>query len=335
MVGMKPVKVPDTVTYVGVFLTFQCGYHCSYCINRHKDFRFRRSLPTTQWMHCLNRLKVDRGLMVPVTIQGGEPSRHAGFIEIVRNLKSGLYVDILTNLDFDVDRFMDAVPPGRLQRDVPYASIRASYHPGQSDLNGLLAKVFRMRSFGYDIGVFAVDHPESDLSYAESLCKQLKLDFRIKEYLGCHGGKVYGVYKYLDAIDGERKEVECRINELLIAPDGNIHRCHRDLYAGEHPLGNIMDDDLEIEFKFRRCGNYGGKSGCNPCGIKIKNNRFQKFGVCSAEIKLVDEMECLNCGWKGKESELKIVQRMGEDDAIYSPVDVCPICQDEAIEGIS
>jgi len=78
------------------------------------------------------------------------------------------------------------------------------------------------------------------------------------------------------------KKVLCRTTELIIGPNGNIYRCHSDLYANRKPIGNLLDSDFEIEDKFRECDFYGH---CNPCDIKIKTNRFQQFGHTSVKIK--------------------------------------------------
>lgn len=279
---MNEVAVPREVTYIGVFLTFHCGYWCSYCINRHGGLQHCRELTATEWIEGLNRLKVEREWMVPVTLQGGEPSMHDGFIEVINGLRDDYYIDLLTNLDFDVADFMKRIPPGRLQRDVPYASIRASYHPEFASMEALLAKILKMKLGGYSIGLYAVEHPTLNLDRIAGLCRHLKIDFRTKEFLGEYKGEVYGVYKYPEAVDGNLKDTSCRMTELLVAPDGYLYRCHRDLYLGKNRLGNLLDDGLKVEFKFRRCENFGA---CNPCDIKIKNNRFQEFGTCSAEIK--------------------------------------------------
>jgi len=280
-VKMRMVEIPGDLTYIGVFLTFRCGYNCSYCITRHGELRPRKEMTTVQWIEGLNRLSVPRESMVPVTLQGGEPSVRPGFIELVNGLSDRLYIDILTNLDFDVDNFMDRVRPERLCRDVPYASIRVSYHP-ESDVDELLGKVFRMQSRGYSIGVFGVEHPDVDLVRIREMSERMGIDFRTKEFLGLHEGKLYGTYKYADAIDGEARTVECRMTQILVAPDGSLHRCHRDLYAGENSLGHLLDEDLRIDFKFQKCNNYGQ---CNPCNGKVKNDRFQRFGTCSMEVK--------------------------------------------------
>lgn len=281
---IKTVEVPEDLTYIGAFITFRCGYSCPYCITRHGELKPREEMTTVQWIEGLNRLLIPKGLMVPITLQGGEPSKRPSFTEIINGLSGRFYIDILTNLDFDIDDFMRRVKPERLQRDVPYASIRASYHP-ESDIDELLGKVLRMQSRGYSIGVFAVEHPDLDLRRIGRMSAHLGIDFRTKEFLGWHEGKLYGDYKYPDAVDGEAKTVECRMTELLVAPNGDLYRCHRDLYAGENPLGNLLDDGLEIEFKFRKCERFGGENGCNPCDVKLKNDRFQKFGACSMEIR--------------------------------------------------
>jgi len=282
---MKEVIVPKELTYIGAFLTFHCGYRCSYCLNRHGSLTHCKELSAADWIEGFNRLRIEREWMVPVTLQGGEPSLHTGFTEIINGLRDDFYIDLLTNLDFTVDNFMECVSPGRLQRDVPYASIRVTHHPEFAETKDLLAKIVKLQLKGYSIGLYEVAHPLLDWNYVKELCKHLKIDFRIKEFLGRYEDKVYGEYKYPEAIDNPcnpLKPVLCKTTELLVAPNGNLHRCHRDLYLGENPLGNLMDSNLKIEFKFRKCDRYGE---CHPCDGKIKTNRFQHPGVCSIEIK--------------------------------------------------
>lgn len=280
---MKEVYVPDELTYIGVFLTFRCHFGCSYCINRHNLLKPRDELTPKEWIKGLNRLEMRRKLMVPITLQGGEPSAYTGFIELIKGLKDEVYIDMLTNLDFDIEEFMREISPERLQRDVPYASIRVSYHPEFSELETLLKRIVRMQDNGYSIGLFAVDHPETDIDYVRDKALACGIDFRTKELLGNYKGKLYGLYKYPDAVNGsDLKMVECKTTELIIAPDGYIHRCHRDLYHGENPVGHILYENLSISFPFRKCTRYGE---CNPCDIKMKNNRFQQFGHCSVVIR--------------------------------------------------
>ena len=271
-------------TYIAAFLTLRCNYHCSYCINRHGLCKPRHEMTADEWIRGLNRLNIDRKKMVPVTVQGGEPTVHREWTQIVANIKEDLYIDMLTNLSFDPDHLILATAPERWERDVPYAPIRVSYHPEYSNYNELLDKAWKLQQWGFDIGIFIVATPSVSWEGLKRKAEARGLDFRIKEFLGVDKGVMYGTYKYPEAVRGERleKTVECRTTELLIAPDGFIHRCHRDLYAGENPVGHILDKKLKLEFRFMECGNVGL---CSCCDVKNKTNRFQEMGACSVEIK--------------------------------------------------
>lgn len=280
---LPEIAIPDC-TYIGAFLTLRCNYACSYCINRHGDFKPRHEMSAEQWCDGLNRLKIDRGRMVPVTLCGGEPTCHREWQEIVSGIKEEMYLDILTNLTFDLEEFMIAAPPSRWERDVPYPAIRVSYHPEFSSYTRLLDKALKLDIWGYPIAIYVVAHPTVNVKPLKDKAEKMGLDFRTKEFLGWHEEKLYGEYKYPEAVKGERtgRKVRCKSNELLIAPDGNIHRCHHDLYAGDNPVGHILDEGLKLTFDFRDCDALGE---CSCCDVKIKTNRFQVMGACSVEIR--------------------------------------------------
>ena len=284
---LPELRTPNELTYVGVFLTLRCNFRCSYCING--EVKPRKEMTAEQWIDGLNRLQIPREKMVPLTIQGGEPSIHKGFLEILEGIRQDLYLDILTNLSFNVRKFCKAALAGRFEREVPYASIRASYHP-EYDMRDTLDKALFLQTRGYDVGVFMVDHPDSDVDKARKKAEGKGVDFRIKEFLGWHDGILEGKYKHPLAVAmpeklsylRKLKAVKCKSTELLIGPNGYIYRCHRDLYKGERPVMHITEEGRAIEFKFRECDKYGE---CNPCDIKVKNNRFQEMGACAVEIR--------------------------------------------------
>lgn len=276
------IRLPE-LSYVGAFLSFRCKFNCSYCINKYGQFLSRHEISGDQWINGLNRLVLPKRAKIPITLQGGEPSSHKDFIKIINGLKKHFYIDILTNLDFDIDDFISNVDPKRLKRNVPYASIRVSLHPEFSNIDELLDKIVRLQNAGFDVGLFAVDHPNHDLFFISELCKKFDIDFRLKEYLGVYKNKLYGTYRYpLGLINKTDKLVKCKTTELLIAPDGYIYKCHSDLYKGNAPIGHILRKIPK--FEHRLCWRFGQ---CNPCDIKLKNNRFQEFGSCSVDIKEV------------------------------------------------
>ncbi len=283
---MKPLIIPASYNYIGAFLTFACNLRCSYCINYFEQpIIKRKNISGEDWVRGLNRLIYRADL--PVTLQGGEPSLHPDFIYIINNLKPQLNLDILTNLQFDLDEFIKKVSPDRIKRSSPYASIRVSYHPGQMNLEEVIKRTLKMLEAGFSIGIWGVMHPEYKkiILQARNKCKGLGIDFRTKEFLGEYKNNLYGAYKYEGACDKKfKKRVKCKTTELLIDSEGSIFRCHFDLYAGENPIGHILDPHFQIEDIFRDCANFGH---CNPCDIKVKTNRFQKYGHTSCEVKFI------------------------------------------------
>ncbi len=281
---MKPIKITCNYNYIAIFLTFACNLKCSYCINNfeHKLIK-RKAISGKDFVLGLNRIN-SRGDL-PVTLQGGEPTLHPDFYYIVNNLKPELSIDLLTNLQFDVDEFIKKVDPDRIKRKSPYASIRVSYHPEQMKLDDLTRKTLKLMDAKFSVGIWGVLHPswENVVLGAMRECKKLNIDFRVKEFLGEHAGRLHGIYKYPGACDGKfKKNVKCRTTELLVDSQGSIFRCHADIYSGKNEIGSILDPGFKIEDKFRDCSNFGH---CNPCDVKIKTNRFQQGGHTSVKIK--------------------------------------------------
>jgi hypothetical protein len=278
-----PLLIPDNYNYIGVFLTLECPLRCSYCINRFGELSARRRLLSgKEWIAGLNRIVTPPDL--PITLQGGEPTLHPDFSAIVNGIRPELNIDLLTNLETDLVGFMREIPPERMRRDAPYASIRVSYHPEMMRIEQLAAKVQLLLTAGYSAGIWGVLHPEweREIQYARDYCLSRGVDFRTKEFLGEYSGVIYGDFTYPDACERKNKKVVmCRTTELIIGPDGGIYRCHSDLYAGRTPVGNILDPKLTISESFRHCDCYGF---CNPCDVKLKTNRFQSSGHTSVEI---------------------------------------------------
>ncbi len=280
---LKKVKVPDVMTYVAAFLTFDCNLGCSYCINDDSGIKKERKLMSPEeWIKGLNRLKLKED--VPITFQGGEPTTYLGIYEVIDKIKHP--VDILTNLQFNIDDFISNINPKKMNkgRKSHYKPIRVSYHSQHMDAGKTLDKIVKLQDAGFNIGLFALNLPElteSNMAMSE-LSREKNIYFFIKDFLGKRDGRLFGFYKYPEALDGIKKVAYCRSKELLIAPDGDIFKCHRDLYHAYSPIANILDKKLKTEQKYRFCSNYGT---CNPCDVKEKTNRFLQQGFCSVEIK--------------------------------------------------
>lgn len=287
-----PLSIPASYNYIGAFLTFACPFRCEYCINRHGEASLKsgRILPAIDWLFFFEQLDTRN---VPVTLQGGEPGLHPDFILIVEELLEMHEVDILTNLAFDLKRFVQKIDPNRINRDAPYAPIRVSFHPSQFSLAEIVGKVLFLQKEGFRTGLYAVEHPENaaHVDHARKVCQDLGIDFRTKPFLGRHNGELYGEYSYPDACSAaETRKCECATSELLIAPDGWIYPCHHHLYNRIEPLDHISHSKICLSDAYHPCCHYGH---CNPCDVKVKNNRFQKFGHTSMKIRMIEPSNAL------------------------------------------
>ena len=290
---LSEIRIPETYTYVTAFVTMRCNLQCSYCLNAivgPLDRRSFREIDGPEWVRGLNRLTSRTS--VPVTLTGGEPFLHPDLLYLLNHLRPDTKIDLLTNLRWGrngVSQFIRRVDPERLRRDAPYPSIRATYHPEQMDSGTeLLENCGRLLEAGFSVGVYGVLFPSpthlAAVSQMQMRCKDAGIEFRVKEFVGRYAGQVYGDYgRYPDAVFQEEGRVrECRISELLISPDGQVYRCHRDLYHRDHPLGNLLDPAFRLAEGFRRCESYGR---CHPCDVKLKTDYRQQLGYTSVDIK--------------------------------------------------
>jgi len=266
--------------YAEVFLTLRCNLGCSYCINEYDGVkRNRKELSVKQWAKAIN--KFDWG--IPITLGGGEPTLHRDFFKLLKRINPEINLELLTNLTFDANEFIKKTNPERFtQKEKAYKSIRASYHPEKHDPVELVSNARVLQDAGFKIGIFGLNHPKSmkaNMNMAE-LCREKGIYFFIKDFLGEINNHKFGFLKYPDAINGKRKQVLCRTKDILIGPEGNVYKCHRDLYHDKHKLGNITED-FDFKYRFRKCLDYGL---CNPCDVKARTNRFLQMGDCNVEI---------------------------------------------------
>ncbi len=295
MTELSKVKVPDDCSYIAAFLTLQCNYNCRYCLTMipRGDVCYRCHIPhelsAEQWIVGLSRLEIPRknSFDLPITLCGGEPTLHTGFYDIIAGLPERIRVDILTNLSFKIDDLYSKIKPYRLMRRSPVHvdTLRATYHPTEIDVISFLNKASELRLKGYPLACFGILFPETakEVIYAQARARDNGLKFYTKEYLGIYESQLYGEYYDRPACTRTlaAHHVNCRTSEILIGPDGNIYRCHRDLYRHEGEIGNILEPDLKIDARWRDCENHGD---CNFCDMKIKTNYMLEKGFRSTEL---------------------------------------------------
>lgn len=313
---MEPLNLPDTYNYIALFQTMDCNLACGFCLNAFTSAFTRgkfSNISSEEWIGGLNRINTRKG--VPITFGGGEPFVYPGFIDVINGIKPETEIDILTNLRWGkkgIQKFIDNVNPERLNRDASYPSIRVSYHPGQKfmDPESMVKDVKQLQDEGFSIGIFSVQYPSPEqlqaITQMQFRCADADVLFRVKDFTGKYKGEIYGDYSkfpgatnnsFPDMDEGvpflpavqiqhskgiETKFCDCRTTELLIGTTGDIYRCHRDLYAEELPVGNILDPDFQIKDTFLPCSLYGV---CHPCDVKVKTSYQQEIGNTSVEMR--------------------------------------------------
>jgi hypothetical protein len=280
---MDKIEIPSEINYAEIYFTLRCNFQCAYCINHlNSAERKKKELPAEKFIEGANRINWKE---LPLTIGGGEPTLRKDFYDLVNGLNPSIKIDLLTNCNFDIDTFIYKMSPTRFSsKEDAYKAIRVSYHPSMSKPEALIKKVSILQDAGYSIGIFGINHPlnlHANIQMSE-LARKSRVYFFIKDFLGEYNNKLFGYYKYPEGLDSIKKIRQCRIQEILIGPNGYIYRCHRDLYLDEHRQAYFPDPNLKLDYKFTTCPNFGE---CNPCDLKLKTNRFLEMGSCSVEIK--------------------------------------------------
>jgi len=82
---LSKIVLPSSYNYIGVFLTLRCNLACDYCINHFGEMHQYDELSGEEWVKGLTRIQTRTDL--PLSLQGGEPTLHEDFYEIVSGLK--------------------------------------------------------------------------------------------------------------------------------------------------------------------------------------------------------------------------------------------------------
>lgn len=251
------MQLPSIFNYIGILITLRCNFKCSYCLNWRIN---KEEKDVDYWLKAIDRIETE----LPITLSGGEPSIHKAFFPLLTNLDKKF--DLLTNLSFDVDYFIENVSVDRFQNGKGYAPIRVSFHPGFSEKINVIERTRKLMDAGFRVGMYVVE-TEDNKPIIEGLKKVDWLDLQVKPYLD-HEVKV-----------NKKRTRRCAISELIVGSDGKIYKCHRDLYKSEYDLGDLLTVNA-INYAYRWCDD---ANECHPCDIKTKRDRYGNPGYTSVK----------------------------------------------------
>ena len=316
---LPQLQLPDSLNYIGVFLTLDCNLSCSYCINdpqqagkRNNLFPIevksqRNTLTPAEWIQALNRIPYSQNL--PITLQGGEPMlywKSKGLGLILPEVPH--YFDLLTNFALKTEVFAKSLngQQSKFQRNAPYPSIRVSYHAEEMNRtwqgNGFSELVNRceaLKDFGFhvspikaesDVGIYMVAHPQNNFTAEMESTFTNRVPFETKEFLGVYEGKLYGHYLYpfstnliASSIFPTTLNCECRTTELLIDPLGFIWGCHFYLYQSWISGGPVKEFAI-LEDRGFRFSEFSGNIFLNNSLTPIGHLLDPDFNMCSLEV---------------------------------------------------
>lgn len=339
---LPSLQLPDTLNYVGVFLTLECNLSCSYCINDpqqtgQREILFpikartqRNCLTPAEWAQALNRIPYRPDL--PITLQGGEPMLYwkgKGVGMILSETPH--YFDLLTNFALKPEVFASSLngQQHKLQRDAPYPSIRVSYHAEEMDRvwrgDGFAELVNRceaLRDYGFrvsplkaesDVGIYMVAHPQNNITAEMESAYTGRVPFEVKEFLGVHGGELHGHYLYPFSTDLIARNIhpstlscECRTTELLLDPLGFVWGCHFYLYQSWIAGGPVNEFEA-LEAQGFRFSEYGAEIFANHSLVPIGHLLDPEFSMSDLEVfrSCHHYGRCIGCDTKVKNNRFQ------------------------------
>lgn len=255
---MKPKEEGRAV--FGWDLCKECNYRCPYC-GVWKESRAAAALPPERWGEIWDRIGERHG-SCHIYVSGGEPSVYPGFAELMRRLVGRHTIEICTNLSWDVEPLIAAIPPGRMR-------IAPTFHPSFADFEEFLRKAVRVKDYLPDGQVYYVAHPgqirempERGRRLQEHGISLIPLPLRGDGYV-LNSEEEKRIVEDLSPYRGEKIKYQlqelspkgrlCRAGQryAVVRADGRVDRCSQ--YQGGE-VGSILDDDFRLFPEPRPCG---------------------------------------------------------------------------------
>jgi len=258
--------------FFSVFLTLRCNFNCSYCIQKMSDFDYNKEVDGEKWIKFLT----DKVRNKCLELIGGEPTLHKDFKSIIEATHKLYLLTVTTNLGTELFANMDKFINWAGNKKVKW---NTSFHPGNMACDEYIDRIKRMQKAGLSVGQVASPNLEILNPYRKKL-EDADIGFRTQVFTGFINGelrpnkeemdkqdpKLTGIMfdweRYKDAFSCRKKrKMLCRSKRFLIAPNGNLHKCHYHLYSNGKNFGNVFNKYTYTD-KFFECDDYGF---CNPC----------------------------------------------------------------------
>ena len=256
---------------IQLFLVFRCSGNCPYCIQGEMERNIYKEVSADKWIEFIRTQEPGS----KIGLIGGEPTLYPGFKQIVEACSNDYLLTVTTNakspLINDFDNFLNWASNYRVRWNL-------SFHPSVVKVGDFINKVVNMRLSGLWVDQVASVDCEEIQTYVKELCDAnigfwLQTDTSIdsdgvlhptKEELrevGSGEARIDDHKRYSFLCDGVKKNIPvlCITKKLLVNPEGDVFRCHRDIYTRENSIGNVFKGISNPNYV---CPNIGT---CNPC----------------------------------------------------------------------
>jgi len=241
------------------FIALRCNFTCKYCITRFApdyDFSYTE-LPGKDWISFINA----QDNVKDVIFNGGEPTLHSDFPNIINSLRPFRLIAIGTNYSsYSINSLLQITPRDDLIID-------GTFHPHFISHADISHNLLRLKEAGFVVRVHVLDYPGFTSPLPDILHSfQLhSIDSFVQHYEGFYQGTFYYDQSKLPYCSLKDKTF-CNCTRSIytpIAPNGDIYFCHYLMYSKTFDgiLGNIFDPPKPFP-PFLDCRHLGY---CNPC----------------------------------------------------------------------
>lgn len=263
-----------------------CNYGCPYCWfygEWDKGERESIYIPANEWNKIWNKIYEKYGA-VEIQISGGKPTIYPEFFKLLELLSEKHKVSFMTNLSFDVNKFLNFhIPPS-------IVGLGLTFHPLYSDIDGFINKAKLLQEANFNFTVYFLAYPPhiSMLEKCEEEFKEKNMDFRVLTFWGEYEGKKYPEnysLKEKEKIEGFiNDENEAKYNIEQKSPKGKL------CYAG------VNFANISHKGEVFRCGPLAPDKGKLGTIINADFNLLKHAEICQASycqcdnFKNIDEL---------------------------------------------
>jgi len=222
--------------HVGLYMTWQCDYRCSYCWQEFPSHLFRDGASPERapeiWAEALNRLGP---YLIHVT--GGEPCLYKPLPRLITLIDRSIRLSIHTNFgpSFDIGRWTAHVDPERV------GELLLSFHPTRVETNEFFDKLVELLRSGWkDLSVVMPLFP-ANVPYCREMlrrCAELNLPGRFQPYVPPEGSPAQRDRRLI----AEMQRWICEADRL--AGERGWSRLTLDAY-GKEQYWEIRDDTVD------------------------------------------------------------------------------------------